>query len=206
MGGGGAKRPENTFSGGAPAYPSHVVTERFPPSGGGFSSRLAELPSTPPPTQNSPPKAEQRPKLNLTPRSKSLEDDNTADVSITPGAQVLTIERNAFKVSADGLAKTGGEEGPSAGEGGEEERPKERPKLNLKPRSQEVGATQEGEQSRPGVFGGARPRDVVSNPTAAISKVPAQVPCKLGKSRFGLVGLPATVEFPSLCFVGWTST
>ncbi|KAJ4851261.1 hypothetical protein Tsubulata_019948 [Turnera subulata] len=110
-----------------------------------------------------PPEVSERPKLNLLPRSKPLE---ASENDYRQGYQRVT--ESAQNENTRQLIGNGNPNPPKAGlpdaKNGSlpAEGPVERPKLNLKPRSQPVEQSVGSlERARNNLFGGARPRELV---------------------------------------------
>ncbi|CAK9882900.1 unnamed protein product [Sphagnum jensenii] len=107
----------------------------------------------------------ERPKLKLLPRSKPLELNEALGCigSEVPAIEVLTILSYIYDaIDASGFVVKGPPSNFESGDGGS--KLVERPKLNLKPRSQPLeaqGATGGSDRSWDSVFGGARPRELV---------------------------------------------
>ncbi|KAF9608032.1 hypothetical protein IFM89_005182 [Coptis chinensis] len=102
----------------------------------------------------------ERPKIKLLPRSKPLETSEPPIVDYkqgyrppsNPGHVETVIELHASEIST--------KPGSSGSDGGK--RAVERPRLNLKPRSQPLEQSEGiAERERKGLFGGARPRELV---------------------------------------------
>ncbi|XP_043724123.1 uncharacterized protein LOC122671082 isoform X2 [Telopea speciosissima] len=104
-----------------------------------------------------PPEVSERPKLKLLPRSKPLETSEAPVVEFKQqGYQSVHVE-----VVNESFANANP---PKPGSAGAEmgNRTVERPKLNLKPRSQPLDHAEESvERERKALFGGARPREFV---------------------------------------------
>ncbi|KAL8151164.1 hypothetical protein V2J09_020972 [Rumex salicifolius] len=103
----------------------------------------------------------ERPKLKLLPRSKPLEAPEVPPAeykqNIQQASDITHMEISHETIVNDSHIKTGLNAGVEDGN-----QPIERPKLNLKPRSQPVEQTEEtAERLRLALFGGARPRELV---------------------------------------------
>ncbi|CAK9276598.1 unnamed protein product [Sphagnum jensenii] len=97
----------------------------------------------------------ERPRLKLLPRSKPLETDEAVGH--------IELEDTAAEATDEGRLSVWGTS-TDAEYGGGDSKLAERPKLNLKPRSQQLGAggaTIGSDKVRNSVFGGARPRELV---------------------------------------------
>ncbi|CAM6058810.1 unnamed protein product [Sphagnum tenellum] len=97
----------------------------------------------------------ERPRLKLLPRSKPLETDEAVGH--------IELEDTAAEATDEGRLSVWGTS-TDVEYGGGDSKLAERPKLNLKPRSQQLGAggaTIGSDKVRNSVFGGARPRELV---------------------------------------------
>ncbi|KMS96557.1 hypothetical protein BVRB_8g201920 [Beta vulgaris subsp. vulgaris] len=118
-----------------------------------------------------PPEVGERPKLKLLPRSKPLDAQELSGIDYRQGCQlpndtnhseVVSILGNGSHVKPIPTSSEArhGNPGVSGSESGH--RVVERPKLNLKPRSQPVDHSDGGiKKERKSLFGGARPREMV---------------------------------------------
>ncbi|CAM6110768.1 unnamed protein product [Calypogeia fissa] len=146
-------------------FPSELLADRNRYSEGGEASLSIATETS---RQSSQPEITERPKLKLLPRSKPLEKIETPTAESENVAGYEETTRNLRGLS-DNIQQP---EVPSpdgvfpkrdpAGANDEADRA-ERPKLNLKPRSQpqEAEPAEGSEKVRQSVFGGARPRELV---------------------------------------------
>ncbi|ERN12744.1 uncharacterized protein LOC18440970 [Amborella trichopoda] len=103
----------------------------------------------------------ERPKLKLLPRTKPLEPLETQVQDCKQGYQQSTTDYGQSEVDGEGYVNTPQKTLGSAGVEGSNTN-SERPKLNLKPRSQPLEKADENvERERKSLFGGARPRELV---------------------------------------------
>ncbi|KAJ0966068.1 hypothetical protein J5N97_027206 [Dioscorea zingiberensis] len=107
----------------------------------------------------------ERPKLRLLPRSKPLEHSESRSLDDKQSIKVQNYQPAADTGHAANAYETHGsmnqpKPGSAGSDGGSQ--PVERPRLNLKPRSQPLEHSDESlERGRKSVFGGARPRELV---------------------------------------------
>ncbi|KAJ4813292.1 eukaryotic translation initiation factor-like protein [Rhynchospora pubera] len=110
-------------------------------------------------------KGAERPRLKLLPRTKPIENQ---EIRVTEDKVGFELYSSPNVPAGNDLHDMDGIENANANKGGNNVTevgllPNERPRLNLKPRSQPVGPQSEetGGNERPSVFGGARPRELV---------------------------------------------
>ncbi|KAL5700230.1 hypothetical protein ACHQM5_025703 [Ranunculus cassubicifolius] len=104
--------------------------------------------------------AMERPKIKLLPRSKPVEALETPIVDYRQGYQIPFNTAHVEAVSESYANEISTKPGSSGSEGGK--RAVERPRLNLKPRSQPLEQSDSiTERERKSLFGGARPRELV---------------------------------------------
>lgn len=110
-------------------------------------------------------KGVERPRLKLLPRTKPIENQEITVTEEKAGSEMYSstnvpVGNDMYEMTENENDKANKGGNTMVDSGGQ---PIERPRLNLKPRSQPTGGQSEetGEKERPSVFGGARPRELV---------------------------------------------